>query len=92
MSDHHLNATKTAMPRLKEISIEESSNPLQKQEGGDHYKKLKIQPVEYIYANNIPFIEGSIIKYVSRWRDKGGVQDLKKAVHFLEMLIELENK
>jgi hypothetical protein len=74
------------------MTDKELENPLQKQEGGDHYKKLKIQPVEYIYANNIPFIEGSIIKYVSRWRDKGGVQDLKKAVHFLDLLIELENK
>jgi len=60
------------------------------QVGGDHYSKLKIQPVEYIHANNIPFIEGSVIKYVTRWRDKGGVKDLEKANHFIELLIELE--
>lgn len=70
----------------------DSVNPLQKQEGGNHYKNLKIQPIEYIHANNIPFTEGSIIKYVSRWREKGGIQDLKKAMHFLELLIELEKK
>ena len=62
------------------------------QVGGDHYKKLVIQPIEYIHANNIPFIEGCIIKYVSRWRNKNGVNDLEKAKHFLDMLIELESK
>ena len=60
------------------------------QEGGGHYKTLKIQPVEYIHANGIPFIEGSVIKYVTRWRAKGGVEDLKKARHFLDLLIDLE--
>ena len=68
------------------------TSPLDKQEGGDHYKKLVIQPVQYIHANGIPFIEGSVIKYVTRWRDKGGVKDLEKAKHFIELLIELENK
>lgn len=62
------------------------------QQGGDHYKKLKIQPVEYIHANNIPFAEGSVIKYVTRWRDKNGIADLEKAKHFIELLIELETK
>jgi len=62
------------------------------QVGGTHYSKLKIQPIEYIHANNIPFAEGSIIKYVTRWRDKGGVKDLEKAKHFIELLIELEAK
>lgn len=66
--------------------------PLNVQVGGDHYKKLKIQPVEYIHANSIPFMEGSAIKYLTRWRDKGGIQDLEKAKHFIEMLIELEKK
>jgi len=60
------------------------------QEGGDHYKKLKIQPIEYIHANSIPFAEGSVIKYVTRWRDKGGIKDLEKARHFINLLIELE--
>ena len=68
------------------------ASPLGVQVDGDHYKKLKIQPVEYIHANSIPFIEGSVIKYVTRWRDKGGVKDLEKARHFLDLLIELEGK
>ncbi len=63
---------------------------LKKQIGGNHYKDLKIQPIEYIYANEIPFIEGSVIKYVTRWRDKGGIKDIDKAIHFLQLLKELD--
>ena len=62
------------------------------QVGGDHYKKLKIQPVEYILANQMGFCEGAIIKYISRWRDKGGVEDLRKIKQFCEFLIEEELK
>lgn len=62
------------------------------QEGGSHYKNLKIQPIEYIHANGIPFAEGSVIKYVTRWREKGGIKDLEKARHFIDLLIELEQK
>jgi hypothetical protein len=63
---------------------------LGQQTGGDHYKRLKIQPVEYITANQIPFIEGCVIKYLTRHRDKNGSEDIQKAIHFLELLIELE--
>lgn len=65
---------------------------LDTQVGGSHYKDLKIQPVEYIMANNIPYMEGNVIKYVTRWRDKGGLRDLEKAKHYLEMLIEMQNQ
>lgn len=65
---------------------------LQVQVGGGHYKGLKIQPIEYIHANGIPFAEGSAIKYLTRWREKGGIEDLKKARHFIDLLIELETK
>ena len=58
--------------------------------GGDHYKKLKIQPTEFIHANEIPFIEGNIIKYVIRHRDKNGIEDLKKARHYIDLLIQFE--
>lgn len=58
------------------------------QVGGDHYKSMAIQPVDYILANNLGFIEGCVVKYVSRWKAKGGVEDLKKARHFLDLLIE----
>lgn len=65
---------------------------LDKQVGGDHYTKMAIQPVEFIHQNGIPFIEGCVIKYVSRWRNKNGVEDLRKARHFLDLLIEMEEK
>jgi len=63
---------------------------LDRQVGGKHYRDMAIQPAEYIMRNGIRFAEGCVIKYVSRWRDKGGVEDLRKAIHFLEMLIEYE--
>ena len=63
----------------------------EKQEGGQHYKKLKVQPWDYILHNQIGYMEGCVIKYVTRWRDKGGVEDLKKARHFLDKLIEFED-
>ena len=66
------------------------TKPLDTQIGGNHYKSKGIQPVEYCMANNIGFMEGSVIKYVTRWKDKGGVQDLMKARHFLDMLIDAQ--
>ena len=60
------------------------------QTGGDHYKNMKIQPVEYIHANGLGFLEGCVIKYVSRFRNKNGRQDLEKAKHFIDLLIQLE--
>lgn len=57
--------------------------------GGDHYKVLTIQPWDYIIQNNLGFLEGNVIKYVTRWKDKEGVQDLQKARHFLDKLIEV---
>jgi hypothetical protein len=74
------------------VSTMRDSSALNKQVAGDHYKKMKIQPVEFIHANNIPFIEGCIIKYAARWRDKGGIKDIEKIIHFAQLLIELETK
>tara|TARA_R110000796_G_scaffold19112_10_gene57404 strand:- start:2605 stop:2838 length:234 start_codon:yes stop_codon:yes gene_type:complete len=61
------------------------------QVGGTHYQMGGIQPIEYIHANNLPFIEASIVKYISRWRNKGGMQDLEKIKHYVDLLIELED-
>jgi hypothetical protein len=58
--------------------------------GGGHYAKFKIQPTEFIYVNNVPFIEGNIIKYVMRHRVKNGIEDLNKAKHYIELLIQYE--
>jgi hypothetical protein len=63
-----------------------------KQVGGNWYKKMVIQPSEFIYANKIPFIEGSIIYYICRWRDKNGIEDLEKAKHYIEILESLYKK
>lgn len=68
----------------------EVTDPMQVQHGGDHYKKMKIQPVEYIHANSLGFLEGSAIKYITRHEYKGGVEDVKKAIHFLQMLLKLK--
>jgi predicted transcriptional regulator len=57
------------------------------QVGGDHYSKMAIQPFEYVYANGLGFAEGAVVKYVSRWKAKGGLADLKKARHMLDLLI-----
>lgn len=70
--------------------MSEKTNPLNIQVSGDHYKSLKIQPVEFIHANNIGFLEGNAIKYLCRWRAKNGVSDLEKARHYIDLLIHLE--
>ena len=65
-------------------------DPRSAQVGGCHYKDMPIQPVEFIHANNIPYLEGNVIKYVSRHRSKNGVEDLRKARHYIDLLISLE--
>jgi hypothetical protein len=72
------------------VDISTTPSALAHQEGGNHYKALAIQPVEYIHKNGIGFCEGSAIKYLTRWRAKGGIEDLKKARHFIDLLIEME--
>ena len=58
--------------------------------GGTHYKHMMIQPTEYIMANNLGWCEGNVIKYISRWRSKGGIDDLRKVIHYTKILIEAE--
>jgi Protein of unknwon function (DUF3310) len=58
------------------------------QVGGSHYTDCAIQPIEYIWANKLGFSEGNIVKYITRWRTKGGIKDLKKMVHHGNLLIE----
>lgn len=60
-----------------------------KQIGGNHYKKYIIEPIDFITANNIPYIEGNVIKYLVRWKDKNGIEDLDKAIHYIELLKEI---
>lgn len=85
------------MNSVTEVTIEEleewnRKTALSKQVAGNHYKDLPIQPVEYIHANALGYFEGNVIKYISRWRKKNGIADLEKAKHYIELLIELENR
>lgn len=75
---------------MQDYYVQEAPEPLKKQVGGNHYKKMKIQPAEYIHANNIGFLEGEAISYISRWKDKNGIQDIEKAIHVLQILVQLE--
>jgi hypothetical protein len=65
---------------------------LNTQIGGTHYKKLKIQPVEYIEQNDLGFLEGCIVKRITRWRTKDGFQDLEKIKHEVDLLMDQEKK
>jgi hypothetical protein len=61
------------------------------QVGGSHYKDKTIQPWDYIIANDLGYLEGNVVKYISRWKNKNGIEDLKKAQHYLSKLIEVAN-
>lgn len=65
---------------------------LDKQVSGSHYKDKGIQPIVYIHANNLGFCEGNVVKYVTRHKEKNGAADIKKAIHYLELLLELQYK
>lgn len=67
------------------------ADPLTRQVAGSHYKYMKIQPVEFITANNLGFLEGCIIKRICRWRNKDGLQDLLKIKHEIDLLIKLND-
>ncbi len=69
-------------------TMNETSSSSETQVGGSHYKKCTIQPWDYTIANDLDYFQGSIIKYVTRWKDKGWIQDLYKARHFLDKYIE----
>ena len=75
---------------LKEVN--KFMSALEKQVGGNHYKDLPIQPIEYIHANAMGYMEGNVVKYISRWRKKNGMADLEKAKHYIELLIDLEKR
>ena len=85
---------KKTTPSIDAVSTpeeEEAFNAIAnaQQVGGTHYKDKAIQPWDYIASNNMGYLEGNVVKYVSRWKEKGGVQDLKKAMHYLTKLIEV---
>ena len=90
MSEFGLEITMEEEEAFNELF--EAQSALDKQVAGNHYRDLPIQPVEYIHANALGYFEGNVVKYVSRWRKKNGIADLEKAKHYIELLIELENR
>ena len=70
----------------------EKENPMLKQVGGSHYMYFEIQPAEFINKNRLQFAEGNAIKYICRHPHKGGIQDIEKAIHYLEMVKERDYK
>ena len=70
--------------------MEKIFNPLDTQIGGNHYKSYKIQPIEYMHANKLDYFQGAIVKYITRFRDKNGKEDLEKIKHIVDILIRLE--
>lgn len=92
---NHPNHVSDPISSLPSWSTQFSSNflnkdktdPFKEQVGGDHYKTMKIQPIEYILANDLGFCEANIVKYISRYKQKNGVQDVKKVIHYAEMLL-----
>ena len=87
----------TTPPAQQEHNTEETK-PIQQvsvtdtQVGGDHYTKLSIQPMRYSMENGLDALQHTIIKYVTRFRDKAGIEDLEKAKHCIDMLIEYEKE
>lgn len=64
------------------------SEILKKQIGGHHYKDMSIQPIDFILANKLDFCEANAVKYICRWKQKNGIQDIDKAIHYLQILKE----
>lgn len=71
-------------------NIDRESKATDVQIGGGHYKDMKIQPIEYIMKNNLNFCQGNVIKYISRYKHKNGLEDLKKVKHYVDLIIQLE--
>ena len=89
---HHPSDVFKYAEGLNTVSPEEwdAVRAVDRQVGGDHYKSFKIEPIEFILANNIGYCEGNIIKYICRHAAKGGVQDIDKVIHYCQLLKELK--
>lgn len=84
----HSNSTVKSDESIRE-DYQSKPTSLTVQEGGDHYKTLKIQPVEYIVANGLDFLEGNVVKYITRHKQKNGAQDIKKVIHYCNLILDL---
>lgn len=75
---------------VEQLRIDMVPNALDVQVGGTHYKDCAIQPIEYIHANKLGFAEGNVVKYITRHRQKHGADDVRKVIHYCQLLLELE--
>jgi hypothetical protein len=76
--------------KMKSLRKSDGSSPMDYQVGGNHYKDCGIQPVDYIFKNNLDYFEGNVVKYITRHRKKGeGRKDVEKAIHYAQMILEL---
>jgi len=75
---------------MARMTAEEKLIASEKQIGGNHYKDRVIQPIDYIVKNNLDFLEGNVVKYITRHKLKGGVEDIKKVIHYAELILELK--
>jgi hypothetical protein len=89
--DDYLNKENEIKKELMEIKKEATHDgALLKQVGGNHYKEMVIQPIEFVHKNNLNFCQGNVIKYITRYKNKNGIEDLKKVKHYAELLAKLE--
>jgi hypothetical protein len=72
------------------IDCQTVEKALDKQVAGTHYKDIPIQPVEYIHANALGYLAGNVVKYISRHKAKGGAEDVRKAIHYCQLILEME--
>ena len=82
----------TEMAREAALTASEDFGAFSKQEGGSHYKDMIIQPVEFITANRLGFLEGNVIKYITRHQAKNGAEDIRKAIHYCELILATRYK
>jgi hypothetical protein len=78
--------TENEWDNLKHMNKAKTASEMQV--GGDHYQRLPIQPIDFALANNLGFLESNVVKYVTRHRDKGGAEDIKKAIHYCNFILE----
>ena len=90
MMDDAIAETVKSNKMFKKINLKkEAKIATDRQVGGDHYKTCKIQPVDYIVENNLTFLEGNVVKYITRHRRKGeGARDIEKVIHYCELILE----
>ena len=84
---HFTYAEPSSLPTVNQ-SV--NSSALNIQVGGGHYKDMRIQPVEYIHANNLSFLEGNVVKYITRHKTKNKAQDIRKIIHYCTLILQLE--